>query len=139
MKWIHLFIIGFMMILFVWTTLTIEGKDKPKGKSGGSKFFKKAGDFIKKAGKTAVSIVKNPSKGVKMLKGAIKGKKWRKAQKRKKKKKNIVLTPQQREAKCTSEWQVCIDQVNNKNLDDMSKYNERSKCYQKNLDCMRQI
>jgi len=60
MKAIHYFIIGFLMLLFIWITLIVEGK-KNKGKGDGAKKF---GDDVKKFGKKAFDKTKEFGKKV---------------------------------------------------------------------------
>jgi len=108
----------------------MEGKKN--NDKGAGKFFKKVGKIAKDVGKTAISIAKDPSKGIALAKKAIKSIKGKGKNKGKKK-----MTALERTAKCKLDWGWCRNSVNNKDLDDESKYNERAACYQAHLDCMR--
>ena len=131
---IHSFIIGFMMLFFIWLTLIIEGKDKDK-KGGG--VFKKIKDVAKKVGKTALSIAKDPSKGISLVKNATKSKKKKRKKKRKKKakKKARRLTPAELAEKCRLEWEECHNIVIGKQLDEVARYRADGECYYKEILC----
>jgi hypothetical protein len=130
---IQLFIIGFMMLFFIWLTLIIEGK---KGKKGGG-VFKKIKDVAKKAGKTALSIAKDPSKGISLLKKSTKSKKKKRKKKRKKKAKKRArrLTPAELAEKCRLEWEECHNIVIGRQLDEVARYKAHGECYHKEILC----
>ena len=65
MKLVHYFIIGGLMLLFLWLTGIVEGKkNKPSGKSGEKQVFKKAFNKTKNLGKKAFEAAKKVGKKV---------------------------------------------------------------------------
>jgi len=135
MKYLHVFIIGFLMLIFAWSTLIVEGKKGKKNDKAG-KFFKKVGKVAKDVGKTALEVIKDPRKGIALAKdgikaarGAIKGKK----QKPKKEAKPTNKT-------CISNWNACAKTVKQVYADnEITRQYETSVCHQNYLDCIRQI
>lgn len=137
MKYIHLFIIGVLMLLFMWSTILVEGKDNKKDDKAG-KFFKKVGKVAKDVGKTTLDVIKDPRKGIALAKDGIKA--ARKGitgkGKKKKPKKKIIPTKEM----CRLNWNVCANKASRDYANDaMSLQYSTSTCHQHYLNCMRQL
>lgn len=134
MKYLHLFIIGFLMLIFAWSTLLVEGKDNKKDNKAG-KFFKKVGKVAKDVGKTALEVIKDPRKGIALAKDGIKAARGAIKGKKQKLKKKVIPTKEM----CRLNWKMCAKQANRLYVDDeMTKQYERAVCHQNYLECMRQ-
>lgn len=131
MKYLHVFIIGVLMLMFAWSTLIVEGKKGKKGNKAG-KFFKKVGKIAKDVGKTALAVIKDPSKGIALAKDGIKAARGAIKGKRPKEAKPTNKT-------CRLNWKACAKNVNQVYVDDeMARQYETSVCHQNYLECIRQ-